>query len=125
VSEKFAKPDGKHMEELDGSVRQEAGKTMQDGMTKCAESRRFLPLTTPNDGRGPLCQRPSHCQAPTGESNELYMEGPRRFPADQSLGTSRSGYYTGKLWRLWLAGNYRDCNKPAEQTSLVACVDWS
>ncbi|UQG54380.1 MULTISPECIES: bifunctional proline dehydrogenase/L-glutamate gamma-semialdehyde dehydrogenase PutA [unclassified Marinobacter] len=114
--EKFANLMEKHMEELMALCCQEAGKTMQDGIDEVREAVDFCRYYA-NDGRARFAKAIA-LPGPTGESNELYMEGrgvflcisPWNFPL---------AIYTGQIMAALVAGN-TVIAKPAEQTSLVA-----
>ncbi|HEV8078375.1 MAG TPA: bifunctional proline dehydrogenase/L-glutamate gamma-semialdehyde dehydrogenase PutA, partial [Marinobacter sp.] len=114
--EKFANLMEKHMEELMALCCQEAGKTLQDGIDEVREAVDFCRYYA-NDGRARFAKAIA-LPGPTGESNELYMEGrgvflcisPWNFPL---------AIYTGQIMAALVAGN-TVIAKPAEQTSLVA-----
>lgn len=114
--ERYAKLMEAHMEELMAICCREAGKTMQDGIDEVREAVDFCRYYA-IQGRarfGDAIALPG----PTGESNELYMEGrgvflcisPWNFPL---------AIFTGQIMAALVAGN-AVIAKPAEQTSLVA-----
>jgi len=105
-----------NLEELMAICCREAGKTMQDGIDEVREAVDFCRYYA-LQGRarfGKVLALPG----PTGESNELYMEGrgvflcisPWNFPL---------AIFTGQIMAALVAGN-SVIAKPAEQTSLVA-----
>lgn len=105
-----------HMEELMAICCREAGKTMQDGIDEVREAvdfcRYYAAQARARFGKAVALP------GPTGESNELYMEGrgvflcisPWNFPL---------AIFTGQVMAALVAGN-TVIAKPAEQTSLVA-----
>lgn len=105
-----------HMEELMAICCREAGKTMQDGIDEVREAVDFCRYyAVQGQARfGNAVALPG----PTGESNELYMEGrgvflcisPWNFPL---------AIFTGQIMAALVAGN-TVIAKPAEQASLVA-----
>jgi len=114
--ERYADLMEKHMEELMALCCQEAGKTMQDGIDEVREAVDFCRYYA-NEGRARFGKAIA-LPGPTGESNELYMEGrgvflcisPWNFPL---------AIFTGQIMAALVAGN-TVIAKPAEQTSLVA-----
>ncbi len=114
--EKYADLMETHMEELMAICAREAGKTMQDGIDEVREAVDFCRYYA-IQGRlrfGKAMALPG----PTGESNELYLEGrgvflcisPWNFPL---------AIFTGQIMAALVSGN-TVLAKPAEQTSLVA-----
>lgn len=105
-----------HMEELMALCCREAGKTLQDGIDEVREAVDFCRYYA-LQGRARF-ERPIALPGPTGESNELYLEGrgvflcisPWNFPL---------AIYTGQIMAALVAGN-TVIAKPAEQTSLIA-----
>ncbi len=105
-----------HMEELMAICGREAGKTLQDGIDEVKEAVDFCRYYA-LQGRARF-GRAIALPGPTGESNELYLEGrgvflcvsPWNFPL---------AIYTGQIMAALVAGN-TVIAKPAEQTSLVA-----
>lgn len=105
-----------HMEELIALCCREAGKTLQDGIDEVREAVDFCRYYAAQ-GRYRF-ERPIALPGPTGESNELYLEGrgvflcisPWNFPL---------AIYTGQMMAALVAGN-AVIAKPAEQTSLLA-----
>ncbi len=105
-----------HMEELMAICCREAGKTMQDGIDEVREAVDFCRYYA-IQGRARFGDAMA-LPGPTGESNELYMEGrgvflcisPWNFPL---------AIFTGQIMAALVAGN-TVIAKPAEQTSLVA-----
>ncbi|MDX1757123.1 MAG: bifunctional proline dehydrogenase/L-glutamate gamma-semialdehyde dehydrogenase PutA [Marinobacter sp.] len=105
-----------NMEELMAICCREAGKTMQDGIDEVREAVDFCRYYA-LQGRARFGQ-PIALPGPTGESNELYMEGrgvflcisPWNFPL---------AIFSGQIMAALVAGN-AVIAKPAEQTSLVA-----
>ncbi|AZT84326.1 bifunctional proline dehydrogenase/L-glutamate gamma-semialdehyde dehydrogenase PutA [Marinobacter sp. NP-4(2019)] len=105
-----------HMEELMALCCREAGKTMQDGIDEVREAVDFCRYYAIQARArfGKAIALPG----PTGESNELYMEGrgvflcisPWNFPL---------AIFTGQVMAALVAGN-TVIAKPAEQTSLLA-----
>lgn len=114
--EAFADLMESHMEELMAICCREAGKTMQDGIDEVREAVDFCRYYA-IQGRARFGDAMA-LPGPTGESNELYMEGrgvflcisPWNFPL---------AIFTGQLMAALVAGN-TVIAKPAEQTSLVA-----
>lgn len=106
----------RHMEELIALCCREAGKTLQDGIDEVREAVDFCRYYAAQ-GRYRF-ERPIALPGPTGESNELYLEGrgvflcisPWNFPL---------AIYTGQMMAALVAGN-AVIAKPAEQTSLLA-----
>ncbi|PVY75402.1 L-proline dehydrogenase /delta-1-pyrroline-5-carboxylate dehydrogenase [Tamilnaduibacter salinus] len=105
-----------HMEELMAICAREAGKTMQDGIDEVREAVDFCRYYA-NQGRSRFAEA-IKLPGPTGESNELYLEGrgvfvcisPWNFPL---------AIFTGQIMAALVSGN-TVIAKPAEQTSLVA-----
>ncbi|NMT64616.1 bifunctional proline dehydrogenase/L-glutamate gamma-semialdehyde dehydrogenase PutA [Marinobacter orientalis] len=105
-----------NMEELMAICCREAGKTMQDGVDEVREAVDFCRYYA-LQGRVRFADAIA-LPGPTGESNELYMEGrgvflcisPWNFPL---------AIFTGQIMAALVAGN-AVIAKPAEQTSLVA-----
>ncbi|SFR49047.1 L-proline dehydrogenase /delta-1-pyrroline-5-carboxylate dehydrogenase [Marinobacter daqiaonensis] len=114
--ERYADLMEKHMEELMAICCREAGKTLQDGIDEVREAVDFCRYYA-LQGRSRF-GRPIALPGPTGESNELYLEGrgvflcisPWNFPL---------AIYTGQVMAALVSGN-TVIAKPAEQTSLVA-----
>lgn len=114
--ERFADLLENNMEELMAICCREAGKTMQDGIDEVREAVDFCRYYA-NQGRARFGQ-PMALPGPTGESNELYLEGrgvflcisPWNFPL---------AIFTGQIMAGLVSGN-TVIAKPAEQTSLVA-----
>ncbi|MCM0611638.1 bifunctional proline dehydrogenase/L-glutamate gamma-semialdehyde dehydrogenase PutA [Marinobacter sediminum] len=114
--EKYADLLEQNMEELMSICCREAGKTMQDGIDEVREAVDFCRYyAIQGQARfGDAIALPG----PTGESNELYMEGrgiflcisPWNFPL---------AIFTGQIMAALVSGN-TVIAKPAEQTSLVA-----
>ncbi|MCB1675456.1 MAG: bifunctional proline dehydrogenase/L-glutamate gamma-semialdehyde dehydrogenase PutA [Halioglobus sp.] len=114
--EKYADLMETHMEELMAICAREAGKTLRDGIDEVREAVDFCRYYAV---QGRLrCGRVLTLPGPTGESNELYMEGrgvflcisPWNFPL---------AIFTGQIMAALVCGN-TVLAKPAEQTSLVA-----
>lgn len=114
--ERYADLMESHIEELMAICCREAGKTLQDGIDEVREAVDFCRYYAVQ-GRarfGSAIALPG----PTGESNELYLEGrgaflcisPWNFPL---------AIFTGQIMAALVAGN-TVIAKPAEQTSLVA-----
>ncbi|MFE8071555.1 bifunctional proline dehydrogenase/L-glutamate gamma-semialdehyde dehydrogenase PutA [Marinobacteraceae bacterium S3BR75-40.1] len=114
--ERYAELMEEHLEELMALCCREAGKTMQDSIDEVREAVDFCRYYA-------LQARHKFAKAqvlpgPTGESNELYMEGrgvflcisPWNFPL---------AIYTGQIMAALSAGN-TVLAKPAEQTTLIA-----
>lgn len=114
--EKYADLLESHMEELMAICCREAGKTMQDGIDEVREAVDFCRYYA-IQGRARFRDAMA-LPGPTGESNELYMEGrgvflcisPWNFPL---------AIFTGQIMAALVAGN-AVIAKPAEQASLVA-----
>ncbi len=114
--ERYADLLEQHMEELMAICCREAGKTLQDGIDEVREAVDFCRYYA-LQGRSRF-GRPIALPGPTGESNELYLEGrgvflcisPWNFPL---------AIYTGQMMAALVAGN-AVIAKPAEQTSLLA-----
>ncbi|MDC0663463.1 bifunctional proline dehydrogenase/L-glutamate gamma-semialdehyde dehydrogenase PutA [Marinobacter sp. SS21] len=114
--ERFADLLESHLHELMAICCREAGKTMQDGIDEVREAVDFCRYYA-SQGRARFGQ-PIALPGPTGESNELYMEGrgvflcisPWNFPL---------AIFSGQIMAALVAGN-AVIAKPAEQTSLVA-----
>lgn len=105
-----------HIEELMALCCRDAGKTLQDGIDEVREAVDFCRYYA-IQGRSGFTSAMT-LPGPTGESNELYLEGrgvflcisPWNFPL---------AIFTGQLMAALVAGN-TVIAKPAEQTSLVA-----
>ncbi|PXX90927.1 bifunctional proline dehydrogenase/L-glutamate gamma-semialdehyde dehydrogenase [Marinobacter vulgaris] len=105
-----------NMEELMAICCREAGKTLQDGIDEVREAVDFCRYYA-LQGRARFADAIA-LPGPTGESNELYMEGrgvflcisPWNFPL---------AIFTGQIMAALVAGN-AVIAKPAEQASLVA-----
>lgn len=105
-----------NMQELMAICCREAGKTMQDGIDEVREAVDFCRYYAVQ-GRNRFGQ-PIALPGPTGESNELYLEGrgvflcisPWNFPL---------AIFSGQIMAALVSGN-TVIAKPAEQTSLVA-----
>lgn len=114
--ERFADLLESHLHELMVLCCREAGKTMQDGIDEVREAVDFCRYYA-SQGRNRFGQ-PIALPGPTGESNELYLEGrgvflcisPWNFPL---------AIFSGQIMAALVAGN-TVIAKPAEQTSLVA-----
>ncbi|OEY67155.1 bifunctional proline dehydrogenase/L-glutamate gamma-semialdehyde dehydrogenase PutA [Marinobacter sp. X15-166B] len=114
--ERFADLLEANMEELMAICCREAGKTMQDGIDEIREAVDFCRYYA-IQGRARFGAA-ELLPGPTGESNELYLEGrgvflcisPWNFPL---------AIFTGQIMAALVAGN-TVLAKPAEQTSLVA-----
>ncbi|MCG8518708.1 MAG: bifunctional proline dehydrogenase/L-glutamate gamma-semialdehyde dehydrogenase PutA [Pseudomonadales bacterium] len=114
--ERYADLMEENLEELMAICCREAGKTLQDGIDEVREAVDFCRYYAVQ-GRARFGQ-PIALPGPTGESNELYMEGrgvflcisPWNFPL---------AIFTGQVVAALVAGN-AVIAKPAEQTSLVA-----
>ncbi|MGP4844261.1 bifunctional proline dehydrogenase/L-glutamate gamma-semialdehyde dehydrogenase PutA [Marinobacter sp. 1Y8] len=114
--ERYADLMEKHLEELMAICSREAGKSLQDGIDEVREAVDFCRYYA-NQGRLRFAEAIT-LPGPTGESNELYLEGrgvfvcisPWNFPL---------AIYTGQMMAALVAGN-TVIAKPAEQTSLLA-----
>lgn len=114
--ERYADLVESHTEELMAICCREAGKTLQDGIDEVREAVDFCRYYA-IQGRSRFTSAIT-LPGPTGESNELYLEGrgvflcisPWNFPL---------AIFTGQLMAALVAGN-TVIAKPAEQTSLVA-----
>lgn len=114
--ERYAELMEANMQELMAICCREAGKTMQDGIDEVREAVDFCRYYA-LQGRSRFGKALA-LPGPTGESNELYMEGrgvflcisPWNFPL---------AIFTGQVMAALVAGN-AVIAKPAEQTSLVA-----
>ncbi len=114
--ERYADLMEQHMEELMAICCREAGKTLQDGIDEVREAVDFCRYYA-IQGRSRFSSAIT-LPGPTGESNELYLEGrgvflcisPWNFPL---------AIYTGQIMAALVAGN-AVIAKPAEQTSLIA-----
>ncbi len=114
--ERFADLLEQNMAELMAICCREAGKTIQDGIDEIREAVDFCRYYA-IQGRARFGS-PIALPGPTGESNELYMEGrgvflcisPWNFPL---------AIFTGQIMAALVAGN-TVIAKPAEQASLVA-----
>ncbi|WP_166255639.1 bifunctional proline dehydrogenase/L-glutamate gamma-semialdehyde dehydrogenase PutA [Marinobacter salicampi] len=114
--ERFADLMESHLEELMAICSREAGKTLQDGIDEVREAVDFCRYYA-IQGRSRFGAA-TVLPGPTGESNELYLEGrgvflcisPWNFPL---------AIFTGQVVAALVSGN-TVVAKPAEQTSLVA-----
>ncbi|MCH8497484.1 MAG: bifunctional proline dehydrogenase/L-glutamate gamma-semialdehyde dehydrogenase PutA [Marinobacter sp.] len=114
--ERFSDLMEEHIDELMALCTREAGKTLQDGIDEVREAVdfcRYYALQARQRFSKPLL-----LPGPTGESNELYLEGrgvflcisPWNFPL---------AIYAGQIMAALVAGN-TVLAKPAEQTTLIA-----
>jgi RHH-type proline utilization regulon transcriptional repressor/proline dehydrogenase/delta 1-pyrroline-5-carboxylate dehydrogenase len=114
--ERFADLMERHLAELMAICCREAGKTLQDGIDEVREAVDFCRFYA-NQAREKFAKA-TPLPGPTGESNELYLEGrgvflcisPWNFPL---------AIFTGQVMAALAAGN-SVVAKPAEQTSLIA-----
>lgn len=114
--DRFADLLEQHMAELMAICCREAGKTLQDGIDEVRETVDFCRYYA-NQARDRFAKA-TVLPGPTGESNEIYLEGrgiflcisPWNFPL---------AIFTGQIMAALAAGN-AVIAKPAEQTSLVA-----
>lgn len=115
--ERFADLLEANVDELMAICTREAGKTLQDGIDEVREAVDFCRYYAVQ-GRIRFA-RAIPLPGPTGERNELYLEGrgvflcisPWNFPL---------AIFTGQIMAALVAGN-SVIAKPAEQTSLIAC----
>lgn len=114
--ERFANLLETHLDELMALCAREAGKTLQDGIDEVREAVDFCRYYAVQ-GRHRFA-RATPLPGPTGERNELYLEGrgvflcisPWNFPL---------AIFTGQIMAALVSGN-AVIAKPAEQTSLIA-----
>ena len=114
--ERFGDLMEEHIDELMALCTREAGKTLQDGIDEVREAVDFCRYYALQARQ--RFGKPQLLPGPTGESNELYLEGrgvflcisPWNFPL---------AIYAGQIMAALVAGN-TVLAKPAEQTSLIA-----